>query len=148
MRSKILLITARRANYLLPRKARLYLVSFFWENDLGAEGLLLFGCHEGIGHDDDNVSHSHFACCGTIEADDARARFATYDVGLEALTVVVINHLNLLAREDASGIHEQLVDGYAAHIVKVALGNLDVVDLRFHYLEEHDRQVEVGWLGK
>ena len=38
---------------------KLYLVSLFREDNLGAEGLLLFGGHEGIRHDDDRVAYMY-----------------------------------------------------------------------------------------
>ena len=101
MRSKIFLITARRANYLLPRKARLYLVSFFWENDLGAEGLLLFGCHEGIRHDDDRIPHMYQVRRCTVHADTARTAFAGNDIGLQTGSVVIVHYLHPLACHDA-----------------------------------------------
>ena len=38
---------------------KLYLVSLFREDNLGAEGLLLFVGHEGIRHDDDRVAYMY-----------------------------------------------------------------------------------------
>ena len=47
----------------------------------------------------------------TIEADATRAALSFYNIGLEALTIVVVHDLHLLTGNEIGGVHEILVDG-------------------------------------
>ena len=116
----------------------LKLVALFGEHDGGLERLGLLEVHERVGDDDDGVANLHLACCGSIEADASRSTLTLDDVGLEALAIVVVYNLHLLASNHVGGVHQVLVDGYAAQVFQVGVGNRYAVQLAFEYLYLHD----------
>ena len=54
-----------------------------------------------------------------------------YNIGLEALAIVVVDDLHLLAGNEVGGVHEILVDGDAAHILEVGISDGHTVQLAF-----------------
>ena len=107
------------------------------EHDGGSEGLGLLEIHRGIGDDDDGIAHLDPAGSSSVETDAATAALAADDIGLEAFAVVVVEHLDLLAGNEIGGIHEVLVDGDAAHIVKIGLGDLNTMKFGLQYFYLH-----------
>ena len=81
----------------------------------------LFGCHEGIGHDDDFVAHLEFSGGGTIEADAATAALASDNVSFDALSVAIVDHVHMFAGQKSGGLHQVFIDGDASHVVEVGL---------------------------
>ena len=116
----------------------------FGEDDGGTEGLGFFEVHVGVGHYYYGVAYLYFACCSSVEANATTPALAGYDVGAESLAVVVVDDVDSLACDEVGGIHEVLVDGDAAHVVEVGLGDLDAVELAFQYFYDH-RCCSVLW---
>ena len=63
----------------------LNLISLFRENYGWLEGLCLLKVHQGIGDDDDGITHLHLAGCCTIQADTTAATLTLDDVSFQAL---------------------------------------------------------------
>ena len=95
------------------------------------------GGHQGVAHDDHLVAHRDAASGGAVEADHAAAALACDDIGLETLAVVHVDNLYLLVLADARGIHQVLVDGDAAHVVKLGLDDGGAVDFALQHGREH-----------
>jgi molybdenum cofactor cytidylyltransferase len=83
------------------------------------------------------IIHRHLACCCSVQTDTATATFALDDVSFKAFAIVYVENLHLLTLNHTCGIHQILVDGDAANIVKVSLRNSYAVNLRFKYLDKH-----------
>ena len=109
----------------------------FGEDDARLEGASLLEIHERIGYDYDRIAHDNLACSRAIETDAATAAFATDDVCLETLAIVIVHHLHLLACNDSGRIHQILVDGDTADVVQICLRNSYAVNLRFKYFDHH-----------
>lgn len=107
------------------------------EDDRRLERLGLLEVHQGVGHDDDDVVRLHLAGSGAVQADAARAAFALDDVGLEALAVVVVHDGHLLAGNHVGSVQQVFVDGDAAHVVEVGLGDAGAMDFRFQNFNKH-----------
>ena len=83
----------------------------------------LFGSHQGIGHDDDDVAGLYLAGGGSVEAYDARTPFALDDVGLESFAVVVVDDRDLFVGNDVCRVHQILVDRDATDVIQIGLSN-------------------------
>ena len=57
-----------------------------------------------------------------------------YNIGDDALAIVIVHHMHHLSFEKAGSLHESLVDGDATHIIEVGLGNSHAVQLGFQHL--------------
>ena len=101
------------------------------------EGLRLLAIHDGIGDDDNGIAHLNLASSCTIETDTTTATLTLDDIGLQALTIVIIYDLHLLASDQASGIHQVLVYCDTAHVVEVSLRNRHTMELTFQYFYLH-----------
>ena len=104
------------------------------EDNLGLETFGFFGLHHSIGHDNHLVSREKFAGSCTVEADAARMAFARDDVGLDALAVAVVDHVNLLASHQSGSLHQFLVNRNATHIVQIGFGDGGAMDFRLEYM--------------
>ena len=58
-----------------------------------------------------------FMGCGTIDANDTAATFATDSIGGKALAVGNVVYLHLLVFNDAAGFQQRFVNGDAAVLV-------------------------------
>ena len=113
------------------------MVVFVDKDDAGRVGLDLVAVHQRIAHDDDLVARGHAARRRAVEADHATAALACDDVGLEALAVVDVDDLHLLVLADARSLHQVLVDGDAANVVKLGLDDGCAVDLALQHVQKH-----------
>lgn len=95
-----------------------------WEDDLGFEVGCLLGSHLRVGHNDDDVAHLAAPGCGSVETDVARAGSAGDCVGFEALSVVVVDYIDVLACDYAGCLHEERVDGEASYVVEACIGDV------------------------
>ena len=107
------------------------------EDNTGLEGLGLLWCHLGVSHDNDSVANLHLTSCGTVQADASTLPGTGDDVCVKAFAIVVVHDVNSLAGEKPCGVHEVLVDGDAAHVVEVGLGDGCAVDFGFQYFNSH-----------
>ena len=107
------------------------------EHDLRLELEAFFGGDDSVCHNDDDITHLDLARCCTIQTDGATAALTCDGVGVKSLTVIHVNNIHALALDDASGIHEVLVDGDAANVVEVGIGDRHTVYLGFHDLDVH-----------
>ena len=72
-----------------------------------------------------------------VQADDAAARLAGDDVGLQARARLDVRDLDLLVLQDARGVHELLIDGDRADVVNLGLRDGGAVDLALEHVENH-----------
>lgn len=93
--------------------------------------------HQGIGNDNDGIPHHHLPGCGAVQTNATTAPFAFNNIGLEPLSVIIIDDLHLLSRDHVRGIHQVLVDGNAAHIVQVGFRHLHAMELRLQNFDHH-----------
>ena len=100
------------------------------ENHRGLKLLGLLEIHQGIRHDDNQIVNLYFASSSSVKADATCSTLALDDVGLQALTVIDVEYLNLLAFNHTCGVHQILVNGDTTHIVKIRLSNSDAMNLR------------------
>ena len=107
------------------------------EYNLGLEGLCLLEIHKAVAHDDYDVANGSLASSCAIEADAATTALTLDYIGLDALAIVVVHNLYLLALDKTCGIHQILVDGDATYIVQIRLSNTHTVNLRFHSFDKH-----------
>ena len=107
------------------------------EYDRGMKLTSLFRCHLCVSHNDDHIVRLHKTGGSSIEADTARSTFTFNNIGNEALAIVIVHNMYLLTFEHASCIHQILVDGNAAHIVEIGLGDTGTMYLRFQYSNQH-----------
>ena len=108
--------------------AILQFVAHFGEYDGGTETSCLVGCHLRIGHNDNHIIGLHQTCSCAIEAYLSCTTLPLDDIGDKAFAIVVVDDMYLLAFEHASGIHQIFVDGDAAHIVEIGLGDTGTMD--------------------
>lgn len=99
------------------------------ENDGRPMILCFFGCHAGVGGDDDFVAGLHAAGGGAIECDFTL--FSGDDIGAEALTVVDVVDIDFFPGEDAGGLNELLVDRYGSLIIDIGACDGRTVNFSF-----------------
>lgn len=99
------------------------------EDDAGLEVLGLLKVHVGIGHDDDDVADLHLAGSSSVEADAATRARAFNNIGVETLAIHIVDDIDTLSGDESGSIHQVLVDGDAAHVVEVGLGDRGTMDL-------------------
>ena len=104
------------------------------KNDCGLERLCFLGRHERIRHDDHRVANVYEVRCRTVDADTSATALAGDNIGLDTCPVGVIHNLHTLTGIDVGCIHQILINRNAAHVLKVSLGNLYAMNLRFEYL--------------
>lgn len=100
-------------------------------------GFRLFEVHQGIGDNDDDVSHGAFAGCRSVEADGARAAFSFDDVCFKSLAIVHVYDLDLFVLDHIGSLQKSLVNGDASHVLQVGFGNRNFMDFGFYYFDEH-----------
>ena len=83
----------------------------------------------GEGHDDEAMADLAHVGGGAVEAGDAGASDAGDGVGLESVAVVKVRDEDFLVGAEADGVHEVFVDGEGTQVLKVGLGDAEVVEL-------------------
>ena len=77
-----------------PLNRILYLISLFRENHGRLEGLSLLKVHDGIGNDDNRITHLNLAGSSTVQTDATTATLTLDDVGFQAFAIIIIYNLN------------------------------------------------------
>ena len=93
--------------------------------------LSLLRSHVGIRHDDDFIAYVDAFSSRSIEADDARALFASDGIGLKSVAIIDVNNLHLLIFHDARLLQQTSVDSDTAYIVEVSLSDNGAMYLCF-----------------
>lgn len=91
----------------------------------------LFGGHQGIADDDDDITGLDETGSSTVEADGTGASLAADDVRFQSCAVVVVDDLYLFVRADTRCIEEIFIDGDATHVVEVCFGYGSAMDFGF-----------------
>lgn len=112
-------------------------VSGLREYDRGMKLTSLFRRHLCVSHNDDHIVRLHETGSSSIKTDTTRSTFTFNNIGNEALAIVIVYNMYLLAFKHASCIHQILVDGDATHIVEIGLGDTGTMYLRFQYSNQH-----------
>ena len=73
----------------------------------------------------------------TIDSNDARPAFAGDRIRGQAIAVVDVNDVDLLALENVRGLHQSRVDGAGADIMQVRLRDGGSVNLGFQHGTQH-----------
>ena len=87
----------------------------------------------GVGDDDDGIAYGNQACGSAVKADTLGATLAADNISNQACTVGYIDHVNLLAVDDAGCIHPVSVNSNAANVVDIGIGHLNTVKFGFEY---------------
>ena len=106
---------------------------FLWYDDCGFEGFGFFGSYLGIGDDYDGIADGNQAGCSAVKADALGTALSADNVSDQACAVGYINHVNLLAVNDAGCIHPVAVNSNAANVVDIGIGHLNAVKFGFEY---------------
>jgi hypothetical protein len=81
------------------------------EDDLGLELVGLLGSQLRVGDDDDEVTGADESSRRPVDAEHPGAPLTLDRIGREAVAVVDVDDVDLLARAEAGGVHEVTVDG-------------------------------------
>src|SRR5437016_13793034 len=90
---------------------------------------------DGVGDDDDAVTRLHEPRRGPVENDVAWTAF--HRVGLEAGTVVDVEHGDLLELPDVGELHQRAIERDGTDVLEVRAGDRGAVDLRLHHRSIH-----------
>ena len=107
------------------------------EDDAGLKGLGFLQLHVGIGHDDHDIAHLYLACGSTVEADAAARARSFNNLSVETLDIHVVHDVDALSGDEPGSVHQILVDGDAAHVVEVSLGDGGTMNLGFQNFYHH-----------
>src|SRR5690606_28474074 len=91
----------------------------------------------GVGDDDDQVAGRDQAGGGPVDADDAAAALPGQHVGDQAVAVVDVHHVDLLAVDQVGRVHQVGVDGDRADVVQIRLRDRGAVDLAVEHGAQH-----------
>lgn len=90
-----------------------------------------------ISDDDHQVTRVYQARGRPVDSDDARPAFAGDRISGQAIAVVDVNDVDLLALENVRGLHQRGVDGARADIMQVRLRDGGSVNLGFQHGTQH-----------
>src|SRR5690554_2720306 len=91
--------------------------SFVRKNQCGFKGFGLFGIHKGITDKDYHISWRNKPGCCPIEGYFPTVSGAGNNISFKPCTIVVVYHLDFLTFYNVGGIHQILINSYAAYII-------------------------------
>ena len=97
----------------------------------------LFGCHQCVADDDDDVVRLDEAGGRAVEAYRTAAALSANDVRFKSCAVVVVDDLYFFVRAYSRCIEEIFVDGDTAHVVEVGFGDGGAMYFGFECFYEH-----------
>lgn len=103
------------------------------EDDARAIILQLLCAVLRVRDDDHQVAGVYQARGRPVDSDDARSAFAGDRISGQAIAVVDVNDVDLLALENVRGLHQSRVDGARADIMQVRLRDGGSMNLRFQH---------------
>lgn len=103
----------------------------FGKYDRWLESFGLLKIHKCVRDYYHRVANLTFAGRRAVKTNTSAAAFPFYDISLYTFTVVVVDNLNFLSRYHTGGIHKILVNGNAAHIVKIGFSYFYAMQLAF-----------------
>ena len=106
-------------------------------DDAGMVVLGAFVGEEAEGHDRETIAFFAEVGDGSVENDGTAAARGGDGVGLEAVAVRVVADQDFLEWRDADGLEEFLVNGHAALVVHIRIGDDRAVDFGAEKMFEH-----------